>query len=152
MCADVGNPVKHVRLYTDGACAGNPGPGGWAAILVCDDKRKEISGGEAHTTNNRMEILAAVMGLSEIKTSCKVTVYTDSNYLKLGITEWITSWKKKNWRKSSKEPVKNVDLWQQLDKVASKHNVSWQWIKGHNGHPENERADKLARLARPMPN
>jgi ribonuclease HI len=135
---------KHVQIYTDGACSGNPGPGGWGAILVYGDKEKELSGHEEHTTNNRMELMAAIMGLAKLKTSCRVDVYTDSTYVQKGITEWLKGWKAKGWKTADKKPVKNADLWQQLEEAAARHDVSWHWVRGHDGHEYNERADKLA--------
>ena len=135
---------KHVKIYTDGACSGNPGPGGWGAILVHGDVEKELSGGEDDTTNNRMELLAAIEGLDALKTPCQVDVYTDSTYVQKGITEWITGWKARGWKTADKKPVKNVDLWQRLESAASRHQVKWHWVRGHNGHDMNERVDKLA--------
>jgi len=134
-------------IYTDGACSGNPGPGGWGAVLIKgDDHRKELNGGEADTTNNRMELTAAIEALRALKTvPSEVILYTDSNYVKGGITGWITNWKKNGWKTANKKPVKNADLWEQLDEIEAKHNVTWRWVKGHAGHPENERADELAR-------
>ncbi len=140
---------KQVELYTDGACSGNPGPGGWGAILRCDKKEREISGGERQTTNNRMEMLAAISGLRELKYRCTVELYTDSKYLLQGATEWLSGWKAKGWLSASKKPVKNVDLWQQLDALLKQHEIHWHWVRGHSGHPENERADQLARAAIP---
>ena len=135
---------KHVTIYTDGACAGNPGPGGWGAVLMYGDKEKEISGGEAETTNNRMELTAAIQALETLKTSCRVDLYTDSNYVRHGITEWLKDWKKRGWKTADKKPVKNVDLWQKLEAAAARHEVKWHWVKGHDGRTMNERADKLA--------
>ncbi len=137
-------PLMTVEIYTDGACRGNPGPGGWGVLLRYKAKEKTLSGAEAHTTNNRMELQAAIEGLSALKKACTVDLYTDSNYLRQGMMTWLAGWKKKNWKNSKKEPVKNADLWQILDKLASKHTIHWHWVKGHSGHPENERADKLA--------
>lgn len=134
-----------VRMFTDGACSGNPGPGGWGALLVWGEKRKELTGGEAHTTNNRMELLAAISALEALRRPCTVELYTDSNYLKNGITKWIHGWKANGWRTTDRKPVKNVELWQRLDAAASLHTVTWHWVKGHAGHEENERADQLAR-------
>ena len=134
-----------VKIYTDGACSGNPGPGGWGAILRWGDNEKELKGGERETTNNRMELMAAIQALEALKRPIKVELYTDSTYVQKGITEWIHSWKKSGWKNSAKKPVKNVDLWQRLDNVVSLHDVTWHWIKGHAGHVENERADELAR-------
>jgi ribonuclease HI len=134
-----------VVIYTDGACSGNPGPGGWGAILISGKHRKEISGGEAATTNNRMELMAAIMGLEALKRRCNVRLWTDSVYVKDGVTKWIHGWKKNGWRTADKKPVKNVELWQRLDAARAPHRVDWRWVKGHSGHPENERADQLAR-------
>ena len=138
-------PATPVVIYTDGACSGNPGPGGWGAILIYGKHRKEIHGGEAMTTNNRMELLAAISALEALKGKRAAEIYTDSNYVKNGITGWIHGWKKNGWRTADKKPVKNAELWQRLDQLASHHAVSWHWVKGHAGHPENERADELAR-------
>ena len=136
-----------VDLFTDGACSGNPGPGGWGAILRFRGTEKELSGGEMQTTNNRMELMAAIAGLEALKRAVKVRVHTDSMYLKDGITKWIHGWKKKGWKTADKKPVKNVDLWQRLEKAIAEHDVSWHWVRGHSGHAENERADELARVA-----
>jgi ribonuclease HI len=136
-----------VEIYTDGACRGNPGPGGWGALLRHKGREKTIKGGENHTTNNRMELMAAIMGLKALNRPCQVDLYTDSQYLRLGMTQWLSQWKVKGWRNSKKEPVKNADLWQQLDKLAQAHQITWHWVKGHAGHPENERADILANQA-----
>ncbi len=138
---------KVVDIFTDGACRGNPGPGGWGALLRYNHKEKEINGAEAHTTNNRMEMTAAIKALEALKMPCKVNLYTDSQYVKDGITQWIYGWKKKNWYTSKREPVKNADLWQILDALVQHHEVNWHWVRGHNGHPENERVDELARQA-----
>ena len=138
--------MKEVEIFTDGACSGNPGPGGWGAILRYGDSEKELSGGEDHTTNNRMELMAAIAALEALKTPCKVILNTDSNYLKDGITKWITNWKRNGWRTASKDPVKNAELWQRLEQALGKHEIHWKWVKGHAGHPENERADELARM------
>ena len=135
---------KLVRIYADGACKGNPGPGGWGAILVTDKREKELFGGETQTTNNRMELTAVIRALAALTRPCTIEVYTDSLYVKKGISEWIHDWKRRGWRTSARQPVKNVDLWQELDRVAREHRVSWHWVKGHAGHPENERADALA--------
>ncbi len=137
--------VNGVLIYTDGACSGNPGPGGWGAILISGDHRKELQGGEPDTTNNRMELLAAIAALEALKRDCSVQVYTDSVYLRDGITKWLAGWKARNWRTAAKKPVKNIDLWQRLDEARARHDVDWRWVKGHTGHPENERADELAR-------
>lgn len=139
--------MKHVHIYTDGACRGNPGPGGWGAILRYGSHEKKISGAEPQTTNNRMELLAAIQALKELKQSCNIELYTDSQYVQKGITIWIRGWKKRNWKTASKEPVKNSDLWRELDKESERHVVTWHWVKGHSGHPENEMADLLANLA-----
>ncbi len=138
---------KHVEIFTDGACRGNPGPGGWGALLRFDGNEKTLSGYEADTTNNRMELTAAIKALTALKRPCKVVVTTDSQYVRKGITEWLPNWKRRNWRTASKKPVKNQDLWQQLDALAAKHDISWHWIKGHSGHTENELVDQLANLA-----
>ncbi|GJM03308.1 MAG: ribonuclease H [Rhodomicrobium sp.] len=145
--SDVGSDTAgEIVIYTDGACSGNPGPGGWGAVLICGDHRKEINGGEADTTNNRMELIAAIEALNALtKAPSNVALYTDSNYVKGGITGWINNWKRNGWKTANKKPVKNADLWQSLDEATSRHNVSWHWVKGHAGHPENERADELAR-------
>lgn len=134
-----------VVIYTDGACSGNPGPGGWGAILIHGDNRKEMNGGETETTNNRMELLAAIQALDALKTRSEVDLHTDSNYVRGGITDWIKNWKRNGWRTANKKPVKNMDLWQRLDEARNAHTVRWHWVKGHAGHPENERADELAR-------
>ncbi|HVE44105.1 MAG TPA: ribonuclease HI [Gammaproteobacteria bacterium] len=139
--------MKHVQIYTDGACRGNPGPGGWGALLRYGSHEKVLSGAEAHTTNNRMELMAAIQALVSLTQMCRVELYTDSQYVQKGISEWIVGWKKRNWCNSKKDPVKNADLWQQLDKEAGRHQISWHWVKGHSGHPENERADRLANEA-----
>jgi len=135
---------ERVELYTDGACRGNPGPGGWGAVLRFRDREKELFGGEQETTNNRMELMAVIKGLQALTRTCTVDVTTDSVYVKNGITQWIHNWKRNGWRTAAKKPVKNDDLWRLLDEVAAKHDVSWHWVKGHAGHPENERADALA--------
>ena len=134
-----------VRIWTDGACSGNPGPGGWGALLRYGEHEKELFGGEAETTNNRMELLAAISALNELKKSCSVELTTDSQYVKGGITGWIYGWKKNGWKTAAKKPVKNEDLWKALDEAVSRHDVKWHWVKGHAGHPENEKADELAR-------
>ncbi len=133
-----------VELYTDGACRGNPGPGGWGALLRFKGRERELYGGEAQTTNNRMELTAVIRGLETLTRACRVRVTTDSQYVMKGITEWLPNWKRRGWRTADKKPVKNVDLWQQLDAAVSSHRVDWQWVRGHCGHPENERADALA--------
>ncbi len=139
--------MKQVEVFTDGACTGNPGPGGWGAILRYKTTEKEISGYSPDTTNNRMELTAVVEALSALKEKCRVTVYTDSRYLRDGITSWIQRWKRNGWKTSDKTPVKNQDLWEALDRICQKHQLEWRWVKGHAGHPENERADELARGA-----
>ena len=138
-----------VVIYTDGACSGNPGPGGWGALLTFDGKEKELSGGARETTNNRMELTAAIEALKALKRPCRVTLWTDSVYVKDGITKWIHNWKAKGWKTANKKPVKNADLWQALEAAMARHDVTWKWIKGHAGHPGNERADSLARNAIP---
>ena len=136
--------MKTIEIFTDGACRGNPGPGGWGALLRFQGKEKKLFGGEAQTTNNRMELQAAIEGLKALKEPCAVVLTTDSVYVKNGITTWLPGWKKKGWKTSSKKPVKNVDLWQALDEQNQRHQVDWQWVKGHSGHRENEIADQLA--------
>ena len=133
-----------IYIYTDGACKGNPGRGGWGALLVFKESEKEFCGGEKNTTNNRMEMTAAIKGLAQLTRPCEVVLTTDSQYLRKGITEWIINWKKRGWKTASKKPVKNVDLWKQLDDLVKKHDVTWNWVKGHSGHRENEIADELA--------
>jgi ribonuclease HI len=133
-----------VVVYTDGACKGNPGPGGWGALLRWDGHEKELFGGEALTTNNRMELTAVIQALASLKQHCRVAIYTDSEYVKNGITTWIHNWKQRGWRTADKKPVKNVELWQRLDALALHHEVRWHWVRGHNGDPGNERADELA--------
>ncbi len=140
---ETGDPVE---IFTDGACLGNPGPGGWGVLLRWRGHEKELSGGEVETTNNRMELMAAIKALEALKPGSQADLYTDSKYVMDGITEWIAGWKKNGWRTAAKKPVKNRDLWQQLDQVLEGHEVDWHWVKGHSGHPENERADELARL------
>ena len=135
---------KTVSLYTDGACKGNPGKGGWGVLMRYDSHEKELFGGEAHTTNNRMELTAIIQGLAALKRPCAVVIYTDSQYVKNGMEQWIHGWKKNGWKTASKQPVKNEDLWQQLDRLAAQHQIQWQWVRGHAGHAENERADALA--------
>ena len=137
--------ASRLTIYTDGACSGNPGPGGWGAILMFGRHRKELKGGERDTTNNRMELLAAIESLEALKRPSTVDLYTDSAYVKNGITSWIHGWKRNGWKTADKKPVKNVELWQRLDAALVSHKVSWHWVKGHAGHPENERADELAR-------
>jgi ribonuclease HI len=136
-----------VVIYTDGACSGNPGPGGWGAILSFAGKEKELKGGELHTTNNRMELMAAISALEALTKPCEVDLHTDSQYVRNGISSWINNWKKNGWKTADKKPVKNVDLWQKLDAALKQHTVRWHWVKGHAGHPMNERADQLARDA-----
>lgn len=136
-----------LEIYTDGACKGNPGPGGWGALLRYKGKEKELKGAERMTTNNRMELTAAIEALSSLSKVCQVDLYTDSNYLRQGMQSWLSSWKKKGWKNSKNEPVKNIDLWQKLDELSELHTINWHWIKGHSGHPENERADFLANEA-----
>ncbi|MFC3907463.1 ribonuclease HI [Legionella dresdenensis] len=136
-----------LQIFTDGACKGNPGPGGWGALLRYGTQEKKLYGGEQLTTNNRMELMAAIKALEAVKRSCKIDLFTDSQYLRQGITGWIFGWKKNGWKNSKKEPVKNADLWQQLDILANQHQITWHWVKGHSGHPENELADELANQA-----
>jgi ribonuclease HI len=138
---------KAVEIFTDGACSGNPGPGGWGAILRWDGQERELSGGEADTTNNRMELTAAIEALRALKRAVRIDLHTDSTYVKDGITKWIHGWKAKGWKTAAKKPVKNQDLWRALDDALADHEVHWHWVKGHSGHPENERADALARAA-----
>lgn len=142
------NSSEIVEIYTDGACSGNPGPGGWGVVLRAQGgQEKELSGGEMETTNNRMELTAAIQALEALKRPCRVRVYTDSTYVRDGMSNWLRGWKKNAWRTSSNQPVKNLDLWQRLDALAETHDIEWHWVKGHAGHPENERADLLARNA-----
>ena len=135
---------EKVEIYTDGACKGNPGPGGWGAVLFYKGAERELWGGEAETTNNRMELMAAIMALAALKRHCDVRIVTDSQYVMQGITEWMVNWKKRGWKTASKQPVKNADLWQALDEQVNRHTVEWRWVRGHTGHPGNERADMLA--------
>ncbi len=135
-----------VIIHTDGACSGNPGPGGWGAILEYNGTRKELYGGEQETTNNRMELKAAIEALNGLKRACAVEMHVDSQYVKDGITKWIFGWKRNGWKTADKKPVKNLELWQALDEAITRHEITWHWVKGHAGHPENERADELARL------
>ena len=137
--------MSKIVIWTDGACSGNPGPGGWGAILTWDAHEKDLCGGEQLTTNNRMELTAAIMALEALKRPCEIDLHTDSQYVKGGVTGWIHGWKRNGWKTSDKKPVKNVDLWQQLDAAAQRHQVTWHWVKGHAGHEMNERADELAR-------
>lgn len=141
------NTIKQVTCYSDGACSGNPGPGGWAVLIRYKENEKILSGAELNTTNNRMELLAAIEGLRALKEPCNVVMVTDSVYVKNGITEWISTWKKNGWRTANRKDVKNVDLWKLLDEQAQRHSVTWQWVKGHSGHPENDRVDQAARDA-----
>jgi len=136
--------VKHVQIFTDGACKGNPGPGGWGAILRTGEHEKELSGGEPATTNNRMELMGAIEALKALKQPCAVTLHTDSKYVIDGITSWIFGWQRNGWKNAAKKPVANADLWQDLMAATKQHKVEWVWVKGHDGHPENERADRLA--------
>ena len=138
------NEVVDIQIFTDGACRGNPGPGGWGVILRSGSHEKELFGGEQSTTNNRMELRAAIEGLAALKRPSRVTVTTDSQYVRQGITQWIEGWKRNQWRTSAKKPVKNQDLWQLLDELTSRHEVTWEWVRGHSGHPDNELADALA--------
>ncbi|NMH58716.1 ribonuclease HI [Alteromonas sp. MYP5] len=138
---------KSVRIYTDGSCLGNPGPGGYGAVLIYKKHRKELADGFAHTTNNRMELLAAIKALDSLSEACEVTLTTDSQYVKNGINQWIHNWRKNGWKTKDRKPVKNADLWQQLDEAVNRHEIDWKWVKGHSGHPENERCDELAREA-----
>jgi ribonuclease HI len=139
--------TKTVVIHTDGACSGNPGPGGWGAILEYAGKERELSGAEGETTNNRMELMAAIVALETLKRPCVVRLVTDSTYVRDGVTKWVHGWKKNGWKTAAKKPVKNEDLWRRLDTANQRHDVTWEWVKGHAGHPENERADQLAREA-----
>lgn len=143
------NELPHVTIYTDGACQGNPGPGGWAALLKFGKHEKELTGSEPDTTNNRMELTAALEAIKALKEPCQIDFYTDSEYLKKGITEWVSNWKRKGWKTAAKKPVKNQDLWKALDEAVQRHQIEWHWLRGHAGHRENERVDKLARTAIP---
>lgn len=136
--------MDRIELFTDGACRGNPGPGGWGAILRMNRHEKELYGGELETTNNRMELMAAIAGLEALKRRCQVHLTTDSQYVMKGVTEWMPNWKRRGWKTASRQPVKNIDLWQRLDAALARHRVTWEWVRGHTGHPENERADALA--------
>lgn len=140
--------MAEVEIFTDGACSGNPGPGGWGAILRSKGAEKELSGGEKQTTNNRMEMMAVIAALEALNRKCSVKITTDSQYVMKGMQEWLPGWKQRNWKTAAKKPVKNVDLWQRLDKATLGHQLEWQWVRGHQGHPENERADQLAVAAR----
>jgi ribonuclease HI len=139
--------LKQVDIYTDGACSGNPGPGGWGALLRYGEVEKELSGGERDTTNNRMEMMAVIMALESLKTPCRVSLYSDSKYVLDGIEKWLPNWKRSGWKTASRTPVKNAELWKRLDEAIKRHSISWHWVKGHAGHVENERVDALARLA-----
>ena len=139
--------TKVVEIYTDGACKGNPGPGGWGVLLRYNGVEKTLKGAENNTTNNRMELMAAILALEALKRPCRVELTTDSQYVRKGITEWIQGWKQRGWKNASKKPVKNADLWQRLDTLAAQHDINWHWVKGHSGHPENEMADQLANQA-----
>lgn len=141
---DQNSSMKAVVLYTDGACRGNPGPGGWGAFLQYGHHEKELFGGEPETTNNRMELMAAIEGLSALSSPCSLELYTDSKYVLQGITEWMPDWKKRGWKTAAKKPVKNVDLWQRLDSESQRHEINWIWVKGHSGDPGNDKADELA--------
>ena len=134
-----------VEIFTDGACKGNPGPGGWGALLRWNKREKTLYGGEPHTTNNRMELTAAIRALESLKRPCRVILTTDSQYVRVGITSWITGWKRRGWQTAERKPVKNEDLWRRLDALSEQHQVQWRWVRGHSGHPDNERADQLAR-------
>jgi ribonuclease HI len=137
--------MSNVSIWTDGACSGNPGPGGWGVILVAGEHRKELFGGEPDTTNNRMELMAAISALEALKKPCEITLHIDSQYVRQGITQWIHGWKKNGWKTADKKPVKNAELWQRLEEATKRHRINWQWVKGHAGDPMNERADELAR-------
>jgi ribonuclease HI len=139
--------MKRVSIYTDGACRGNPGPGGWGALIRYGEKEKSIYGAETNTTNNRMELMAAIQALTALREPCVVELHTDSQYVQKGISEWLPVWKKRHWKTAAKKPVKNADLWEALDKEATRHHVAWFWVKGHSGHPENDLADALANKA-----
>ena len=138
--------MKQIRAFTDGACSGNPGPGGWGAVLQFGDHERELHGGAPDTTNNRMELTAAIEALKALSEPCRVSLTTDSTYVKDGITQWLANWKRNGWKTAAKKPVKNQDLWQALDHESARHEIDWCWVKGHSGHPENERADRLANL------
>ena len=140
--------MEQVEIFTDGACSGNPGPGGWGTILRAKGTERELSGGEKMTTNNRMEMMAVIAGLEALKRPCHVTITTDAQYVMKGMTEWLKGWKAKNWKTAARQPVKNADLWQRMDAASQPHKLEWQWVRGHDGHPENERADQLAVDAR----
>ena len=140
-----------IEIFTDGACRGNPGPGGWGVWMRTDGQERELCGGEADTTNNRMELTAAIRSLAALKQRCQVTLYTDSEYVRRGISEWLANWKQRGWKTAARKPVKNADLWRALDEVADLHEIDWRWVKGHSGNPGNERADELATTAIPKP-
>ena len=137
--------MKHVSIHTDGSCLGNPGPGGWAALLRYGEKEREVVGGEAQTTNNRMELMAAIAALEVLTEGCEVTLHIDSQYVRQGITEWMPGWVRRGWKTAGGDPVKNRDLWERLQQAAARHRIDWRWVKGHNGDPDNERVDRLAR-------
>jgi ribonuclease HI len=139
--------VTEVQIFTDGACKGNPGPGGWGVVIRAGANEKELSGGEPETTNNRMELMAAIRGLEALKRPCRVQLYTDSNYVRDGITKWVRGWMRNGWRTADRKPVRNADLWRELVAAEAPHRIEWHWVKGHSGHPENERADALASAA-----
>lgn len=139
--------MKQIEIHTDGACLGNPGPGGWGVLLRCDGRERELSGNEPDTTNNRMELMAAIQALEALSTPCEVVLHTDSQYVQKGISEWLAGWQRRGWKTAGGAPVKNQDLWQRLSAAASRHKVRWLWVRGHDGHPENERVDALARNA-----
>ncbi|MBD9368691.1 ribonuclease HI [Xanthomonas sp. XNM01] len=139
--------MKAIEIHTDGACSGNPGPGGWGALLRYNGHERELSGGEMDTTNNRMELMAAIMALEVLKEPCQIVLHTDSQYVRQGITEWMPGWIRRNWKNSAGDPVKNRDLWERLQQATQRHRIDWRWVKGHNGDPDNERVDALARLA-----
>ncbi len=136
--------MKQIEAFTDGACRGNPGPGGWGVVLRYGRHERELCGGEAHTTNNRMELMAAIRALETLSRPCRVVLVTDSEYVRKGITEWLPGWKARGWKTAARKPVKNAELWKRLDEAAARHEVEWRWVRGHSGHPENERADELA--------
>ena len=139
--------MKEIEIHTDGACLGNPGPGGWAALLRYKGHERELAGGEGHTTNNRMELMAAIMGLETLTEPCRIMLQTDSQYVRQGITEWMPAWIRRGWKTAGGDPVKNRDLWERLQAASAPHTIDWRWVKGHSGHPENERVDVLARTA-----
>jgi len=143
--------TRLIEIYTDGACKGNPGRGGWGAVLRAGDREKELCGGERQTTNNRMELMAVIRGLEALKRPSRVRITTDSQYVKRGVTEWMARWKRNGWRTADRQPVKNRDLWERLDQAMAHHDLAWQWVRGHQGHPENERADRLANQGIPPP-